>query len=373
MPGDLLGVEQYRNRNVCSQFSKGDKSGRLEIEAMVIIRRWQSPPNYVPRMGNVERSANGEMVVCRYCQERDALAAIGWGSKVYERGRLQEGFKGWSRRGEGSTTGYGNSDREGRAWWQTIDSEQWTWFTFGACRTWWGRKWSAGVWWTYGSGEVEEHGEMGITWAQIIHFRPKTSRFEAWNEENTMGVQSGQKPDFNIHDGFLFKRNQLCIPDTSLRLKIIKELHGEGKEVDRYVKRCRICQVSKGMATNAGLYIPLPVPVQLWVDINMDFMLGLPRTQRGDHVKAWDQKLCQAEFAHNHAVNRSTRFSPFQVVYSAQPRGPLDLMSLLVFGSVPKKVQDFVEGLREVHKAVRATWFELTASTSKMQIKSGDR
>nr|GFC92865.1 hypothetical protein [Tanacetum cinerariifolium] len=29
----------------------------------------------------------------------------------------------------------------------------------------------------------------------------------------------------------------------------------------------------------------------------------------------------------------------------AQPRGPLDLMSLYVSGSVPKKVQDFVKGL----------------------------
>nr|GEY66164.1 putative reverse transcriptase domain-containing protein [Tanacetum cinerariifolium] len=29
----------------------------------------------------------------------------------------------------------------------------------------------------------------------------------------------------------------------------------------------------------------------------------------------------------------------------AHPRGPLDLMSLYVFGYVPKKVQDFVEGL----------------------------
>ncbi|GJY12855.1 putative nucleotidyltransferase, ribonuclease H [Tanacetum coccineum] len=66
-----------------------------------------------------------------------------------------------------------------------------------------------------------------------------------------------------------------------------------------------------------------------------------------------DQKLCQAEFAHNHAVNRSTGFSPFQVVYSAQPHGPLDLMSLPISGSVPKKVQDFIEGLREVHKVVR--------------------
>ncbi|GKA24251.1 putative reverse transcriptase domain-containing protein [Tanacetum coccineum] len=72
----------------------------------------------------------------------------------------------------------------------------------------------------------------------------------------------------------------------------------------------------------------------------------------GDHVKAWDRKLCQAEFAHNHVVNRSTVFSPFQVVYYAQLRRPLDLMSLPVSGFVPKKVQDFVEALHEVHKVV---------------------
>ncbi|GJY14438.1 zinc finger, CCHC-type, retrotransposon gag domain protein [Tanacetum coccineum] len=62
----------------------------------------------------------------------------------------------------------------------------------------------------------------------------------------------------------------------------------------------------------------------------------------GDHVEAWDQKLCQAEFAHNHVFNRSTGFSPFPVVYSAQPRGPLDLMTPRVSSSVPKKVADFV-------------------------------
>ncbi|GJT42570.1 putative reverse transcriptase domain-containing protein, partial [Tanacetum coccineum] len=234
--------------------------------------------------------------------------------------------------------------------------------------------------------------------------------------------KAGEKPrtDFFQHNGFLFKGNQLCIPDSSLRLQIIKELHGEGhvgrdnslqlvqasyfwstmrKEVDRYVKRCRMCHVLKGTTTNACLYMPLPVPLQPWVDISMDFVLGLPRTQRdavnvaqlffrdvyrlhglpssivsdrdtrqtkvvnkslgnllrclvGDHVKAWDQKLCQAEFAHNHVVNRSTGFSPFHVVYSAQPRGPLDLMTPCVSSYVPKKVQDFVAGLHDVHKAV---------------------
>ncbi|GJU68375.1 putative nucleotidyltransferase, ribonuclease H [Tanacetum coccineum] len=95
-------------------------------------------------------------------------------------------------------------------------------------------------------------------------------------------VQAGEKPNFFLHDGFLFKGNQLCIPDSSMRLQIIKELHGEGhvghdrtlqlvqasyfwhtmrKEVDRYVKRCHVCQVSKATATNVGLYMPLPVPL----------------------------------------------------------------------------------------------------------------
>ena len=33
-----------------------------------------------------------------------------------------------------------------------------------------------------------------------------------------------------------------------------------------------------------------------------------------DHVKTWDQKLSQAEFAFNHLVNRSTGLCPFQIV-----------------------------------------------------------
>jgi hypothetical protein len=53
------------------------------------------------------------------------------------------------------------------------------------------------------------------------------------------------------------------------------------KEIGRFVERCRICHVAKGRATNAGLYMPLSVPVRPWSDISMDFVLGLPRTQRG--------------------------------------------------------------------------------------------
>ncbi|KAH9670836.1 Endonuclease [Citrus sinensis] len=114
-------------------------------------------------------------------------------------------------------------------------------------------------------------------------------------------VVAGFHSDYHLHDKFLFKSNQLCVPDSSLRLKIIAELHNEGhmgrdktlaliantyfwptmrREIYHYVETCCICQVSKGAATNAGLYMPLPIPTQPWADSSMDFVLGLPRTQR---------------------------------------------------------------------------------------------
>ena len=41
-------------------------------------------------------------------------------------------------------------------------------------------------------------------------------------------VKDGSTDEFVLIDGFLFKGNQLCVPDCSLRMKIVKELHEEG-------------------------------------------------------------------------------------------------------------------------------------------------
>ncbi|KAG8496942.1 hypothetical protein CXB51_008108 [Gossypium anomalum] len=50
-------------------------------------------------------------------------------------------------------------------------------------------------------------------------------------------------------------------------------------DVERVCARCVACKKAKSKIKPHGLYTPLPVPDEPWVDISMDFVLGLPRTK----------------------------------------------------------------------------------------------
>ena len=50
-----------------------------------------------------------------------------------------------------------------------------------------------------------------------------------------------------------------------------------------FVNKCRICQYAKVRLHNTSLYQPLPIPERSWDTISMDFVFGLPRTQKGSN------------------------------------------------------------------------------------------
>ncbi|KAJ8630683.1 hypothetical protein MRB53_024006 [Persea americana] len=122
--------------------------------------------------------------------------------------------------------------------------------------------------------------------------------FELHCDASKVGIgavlsQNGNRSDFMMHDGFLFKGNQLCVPESSLRLKIIEELHDKG------------------------------------------------------HVER-DKMLL-------------TGFSPFYVTCGYNPRSPLDLASVPDLQRVPKKAEDLIVAIQEVHKNTQHNLLEAAA------------
>ncbi|XP_071914045.1 uncharacterized protein [Coffea arabica] len=53
------------------------------------------------------------------------------------------------------------------------------------------------------------------------------------------------------------------------------------RDVERHTQRCVTCHQAKSKVHPYGLYTPLPIPHEPWVDLSMDFVLGLPRTRQG--------------------------------------------------------------------------------------------
>jgi hypothetical protein len=161
-----------------------------------------------------------------------------------------------------------------------------------------------------------------LSWKCLLiqEFRVKTLGFDNLKEmyrddpdfmeeyeasENLVLMNRNQWTKYMIQDRLLSRGNQLCIPKCSMRENLLKEKHSGGlvghfghdktfsklngsyfwpgmrTYVKKFVERCRICQHTKGKRHNIGLYQPLHIPERLWDAVSMDFILGLPRMQRG--------------------------------------------------------------------------------------------
>jgi hypothetical protein len=58
-------------------------------------------------------------------------------------------------------------------------------------------------------------------------------------------------------------------------------------DIARFVAHCDTCQRIKAEYQKpAGVLQPLPIPVWKWDKIGLDFVVGLPKTQKG-HDSIW--------------------------------------------------------------------------------------
>ncbi|WVZ85001.1 hypothetical protein U9M48_031966 [Paspalum notatum var. saurae] len=122
------------------------------------------------------------------------------------------------------------------------------------------------------------------------------------------GIDEERNACFTLDDqGVLWFKNRLVVPkDMELRKKILDEAHTSvlamhprsnkmcqdlkqkfwwtrmKREIAKYVSECDVCErIKADHLKPAGPLQPLAVPAWKWEDIHMDFVVGLPRTQKG--------------------------------------------------------------------------------------------
>ena len=126
-------------------------------------------------------------------------------------------------------------------------------------------------------------------------------------------IEKGKKAEFQIRDdGMIVKCQRMCVLEYGeLKRDIMEEAHssayamhpgstkmyrtlkdhywwrGMKREIAEFVSKCLTCQQIKiEHQKPAGLLQPLCIPEWKWERITMDFVTGLPKTQRG-HDAIW--------------------------------------------------------------------------------------
>lgn len=127
---------------------------------------------------------------------------------------------------------------------------------------------------------------------------------------------------YSVRDGLLFKEDRVVIPAKSPFINsLIKQFHnsnvgghegvlktfkrmarevlwkGMRSDITAFIKSCTVCQQNKySTLSPAGLLSPLPIPLQVWTDISLDFVEGLPFSKGFDVILVVVDRL--TKYAH---------------------------------------------------------------------------
>lgn len=84
------------------------------------------------------------------------------------------------------------------------------------------------------------------------------------------------------------------------------------KSVRQFIRNCQTCQAAKYKSTSSpGLLQPLPIPEEVWCDVSMDYITGLPKSMGKDVIFVVVDRL--SKYAHFVALCH-----PFTAIQVAQ-------------------------------------------------------
>jgi transposase InsO family protein len=105
--------------------------------------------------------------------------------------------------------------------------------------------------------------------------------------------------------------------------------HGMKREIAFYIARCDICQRVKAEHQRpAGLLQPLKVPMWKWEEVGMDFITGLPKSNRG-HDSIWVVIDRLTKVAH---------FIPVKTTHNGRELADLYIARIVSLQGVPKTI-----------------------------------
>ncbi|WVZ76414.1 hypothetical protein U9M48_024391, partial [Paspalum notatum var. saurae] len=100
-------------------------------------------------------------------------------------------------------------------------------------------------------------------------------------------------------------------------------------EIAKYVSECDVCQrVKANHLKPVGMLQPLAVPAWKWEDIHMDFIVGLPRTQKG-YDSIW---VIIDRFT------KSAHFIPMKTIYHAKTYAEIYIAQIVSLHGVPRTI-----------------------------------
>ncbi|XP_031287923.1 uncharacterized protein LOC116146645 [Pistacia vera] len=152
------------------------------------------------------------------------------------------------------------------------------------------------------------------------------SRSQVWNACDKCAFG-----DFYRHEGFLFKKDKLCVPICSVRELLVRESHGGG------------------LMGHFGVLKTLDTLCEhfYWPNMKHD-------VQSACDALHWEKCLPHIEFAYNGTVHSTSSFSPFEIVYGFNALTHVDILPLPTNEHANldgKKKTDFV---KDLHVRVRA-------------------